>query len=389
MYKGRGATVPAAVGMMLPISFTRIRYNMEDPVLNRSLEETRDLHIRWGQFRDFVLMAIKSRKVTAQAEMKFLELKSRIAMLHDGFMTRLDHDQKTGQNIMSIVADCIMLKRAAGYSDAEKQKFEFDWNECYLLLTEQLGALEEEQKRLANINVRAYNAQKRREMMVAQIHNFMHSLGLKVAVGLFIAFMLLWGVPAFGIYDYKNLGKYSWSQKPYKAFVNFVWRPYISMNLEYMSWDEVRQIGLDDRNWTKENNGAIMPDTNLAKKLTANFFKRSELNGMGFKGKYLTDIGKAFDANTKFVTEGFVAQSQQARFYYVLFQTAKDAEAFTTAMVNAYNALPEAKRKQIGDNVLLLRRANLVSIGVSTHLHRGWAGDKFYFENKEKDDLFQ
>ena len=52
---------------------------MEDPDLNRNLEETKELHARWSQFRDFFQMAIKGSKVTPQAETKFLELKTRIA----------------------------------------------------------------------------------------------------------------------------------------------------------------------------------------------------------------------------------------------------------------------------------------------------------------------
>src|SRR5215831_15459254 len=101
---------------------------MEDPLLNRSLEESKELQTRWSQFRDFYMMAAKAQqRITAQAEMKFLELKSRIAMLHDSFMEKLEHDQKTGQAILTIVGDCILLGRLANVSEAEKQKFEFDW----------------------------------------------------------------------------------------------------------------------------------------------------------------------------------------------------------------------------------------------------------------------
>ncbi|MEN6626848.1 MAG: hypothetical protein ABFD69_11550 [Candidatus Sumerlaeia bacterium] len=354
---------------------------MEDPVLNQSLDETRELHTRWGQFRDFVLMAIKSRKVTAQAEMKFLELKSRIAMLHDGFIKRLDHDQKTGQNIMSIVADCILLKRCAAYTDAEKQKFEFDWNECYLLLTEQLGALEEEQKRLANVNIRVYRAQKRKELMVAQIHNFLRSTGLKVAVGLFVAFMLLWGIPAFGIFDYKTFGKMGWSKKPYAAFVNFVWRPYINDDLPYMTYTEVRASkGRDFGN-------QIVTDNDGAAKITADYFKKTTLPAMGLKSQFLTDARKYFDGNLKWDKEAYKAQNQDVHIYWIYYQEVGDAEKFVNTIVDGVKSLSEAKQKEVKDKVLLLRRANLVVIGIGNHPHRGWAGDKFYFLDKEKKDL--
>jgi hypothetical protein len=142
---------------------------MEDPILNRNLEEIKELQTRWNQFHDFYNMAVQQgvAKVTAPAEMKFLELKSRIAMLHDGFMGGVKSDVKTAQNIIQIVADCIQLKKCAQATEAEKQKFEFDWNECFMLLNETVSTMEEEKKRLAGINERAYKAAQRREVMKA------------------------------------------------------------------------------------------------------------------------------------------------------------------------------------------------------------------------------
>ncbi|MCE5231086.1 hypothetical protein LLG95_16030 [bacterium] len=358
---------------------------MEDPELNRSLDETRELHTRWGQFRDFVLMAVKSRKVTAQAEMKFLELKSRIAMLHDGFMSRLQHEQKTGQNIMSIVADCIMLKRCAGYTDAEKQKFEFDWNECYLLLTEQLGALEEEQKRLAGINIRTYNAQKRREMLAAQMYNFLHSTGLKVSLGILAAIIVLWVIPFFNIYDYKNFGKMGWSRKPYQAFVNFVWRPYVNMDLMYVDPSEVRTAKRDDAGDAKVG---INRDQTMQAKLTQEYFKTKQVAAWGIRDKNdVKAIGNAAGNAWRFDTEAFTAGGVPANFYFLYFQRIEDAITFTNSVINAVNKLPADRRDKVFGETEMLRRANIVSIGVSGHAHRGWARDKYYFLPTDKDLL--
>lgn len=363
---------------------------MEDPVLNQSLDETRELHTRWGQFRDFVMMAVKSRKVTAQAEMKFLELKSRIAMLHDGFMARLDHEQKTGQNIMSIVADCIMLKRCAGYTDAEKQKFEFDWNECYLLITEQFGSLEEEQKRLAAINIREYNAQKRREVMAAKIHNFLHSTGLKAFIGITAAILVLWVLPATGTVDYTKLGTIQQTKKPYQLFVNNIWRPYINKNLPYVDVTEATGKKRDPKEDAKIG---ITRNNDLEGTLSKDFFTKTLIKNKtwGFRGE---DQKKIADAcNPAIVGEKEAYNTPGGKpasimmFYFAGKDGEKHATAFTDAIVAAVNQ--SSKRSVIAAQWMLYRRANIVSIGISEHPHRGWAGDKYGFEDVNADNLIK
>ncbi len=350
---------------------------MEDPVLNRSLEETRELHTRWGQFRDFVLMAIKSRKVSAQAEMKFLELKSRIAMLHDGFMQRLQHEQKTGQNIMAIVGDCILLKRCAAYNDAEKQKFEFDWNECYLLLTEQMGALEEEQRRLAAINERAYNLARRREAMTAQVHNFLRSTGFKFVMGVLALIFVGWGVPALDIYQYTELGKMSWSQPFYRPFVNFFWRPVINSELPYMTFEEIR------RNDNVNLPGSISVESN--RDVTPEYFRETELAGRaGFRlrGPALERARQALPPDARFETERFTAQNEDSRFYYIYFDSVDQAIAFTDSLREAVQEMSTEDKSAVRGQVFLQRRANFVVIGVSKHVHRAFPRQRYYFPDE-------
>ncbi len=354
---------------------------MEDPVLNQSLDETRELHTRWGQFRDFVMMAVKSRKVTAQAEMKFLELKSRIAMLHDGFMARLDHEQKTGQNIMAIVGDCIMLKRCASYTDAEKQKFEFDWNECYLLVTEQLGALEEEQKRLAAINIREYNAQKRRELMAARMHNFLHSTGLKVFIGITVAVLVLWVLPATGVVDYTKLGTINQTMKPYQFFVNNFWRIYIDKDLPYVHVTEATGKKRDPKEDVKIG---ITRNDDLEGRLSKDFFTKTILRDRywGFRSDDQKKITEAcatalLGEKEAYNTPGGKPASIMM-FYFPGKDGVKQATAFTDAIVAAVKRSP--KSSVIVAQWVLFRRANIVSIGMSEHPHRGWAGEKYGFE---------
>ena len=234
---------------------------MEDPILNRSLEESKELHARWSQFRDFVMMAVRQRKVTAQAEMKFLELKCRIAMLHDGFMERLEHEQKTGQNIMSILADCILLNRCAQYSDAERQKFEFDWNECFLLITEQISTLESEKERLAGINERAFKAARRKEVIVATIQNFFRSGLFKGILITFAIVMVVWGIPALGIYDYRNFYKMSWSRPLYVLYTNEFYRPFINGDYDY---NDLKEVPARERKHLQEGIGALRQERQFA-----------------------------------------------------------------------------------------------------------------------------
>lgn len=369
---------------MLPRTlFTGSVFNMEDPILNQSLEETRELHTRWGQFRDFVLMAVKSRKVTAQAEMKFLELKSRIAMLHDGFMARLDHDQKTGQNIMSIVGDCILLKRCAAYTDAEKQKFEFDWNECYLLVTEQVGSMEEEQKRLAAVNIREYNAQRRRELMAARMHNFLHSTGLKVFIGVTVLLLVVWILPAMDIVDYTKLGTMPQTKKAYKPIVNSVVRPYLNKDLTYVDVTEPKSLKRDPKEDTKLGIGRNDKLENL---LSKDFFLKTIVKDRAWKFKpadqaRISDAAKnALMAEKEAYTIGNLSASIML-FYFPPKDGVKEATAFVDAVTAAAKNAGEAKK--VSSQWVMFRRANIVSIGISEHNHRGWAGDKYQFEQSD------
>lgn len=345
---------------------------MEDPVLNRNLEEIKELQTRWNQFHDFVNMAMQQgpSKITPQAELKFLELKSRIAMLHDGFMGGVKADVKTAQNIIQIVADCIMLKRSAVATDAEKQKFEFDWNECFMLLNETVSTLEEEKKKLAGINERAYKAAKRREIMKARIHNFLHSPLLKWFVVIFGTIGGLIAVQVFYGYG-KFYTDISFTKGAYKSIVGTVWRPFISPDLEYHDYEEV-----------EFNEKATIPEEKDAN-LKENDFTSRIMASIGFTADVADEAKKLF--NDRKDKTFFVRQSNLgncAFFGFVLNSTA-DAKKFIDLQKQGIAKLDAARQQKVKDETYVRRRANLVAIGIGQHpLRAGWVIDHWGLKEK-------
>jgi hypothetical protein len=334
---------------------------MIDPVLNRSLEETKELHARWSQFRDFCLHALKTKKVTAQAELKFLELKSRIAMLHDGFLEALDHDEKVGQNIMNIVQDSIMLRKVVAYNDAERHKFEFDWNECFMLLMEQISHLEEEKERLAGISERAHKAVRRRERMRASIHNFLHGAMLKFTITISIIIFIFYIFPTF-IWSYRGFYDIGFTQKIYLYFANNMYRPifkeyehdafqFIPLNEKYS-----RPMGIGtgpsgdrDKGWLVD---VELPVTFKFQPPDVAHMKVILDNMVDLKSHVLTYRGAAGVPN-------------EARAFYLFFRTTKDAREFTDLVQEVHNKLEFDEKKSVSEMVGLYRSANFVGIGTS------------------------
>ena len=82
---------------------------MIDPVIERKYSDCKELIALWKTFHEFFKLGVRGQDITQDKEAKFLEIKSRIAMLHDSFLESLDHDQNIGQNIINIVTRCITL----------------------------------------------------------------------------------------------------------------------------------------------------------------------------------------------------------------------------------------------------------------------------------------
>lgn len=338
---------------------------MEDPILNRNLEETKELQTRWSQFHDFCVMAMQQgpMKITPQAEMKFLELKSRIAMLHDGFMAGIKHDVKAGMNIIQIVCDCILLKRVANYSDAEKAKFEFDWNEGFLLLNQSVSDLEQEQKRLAGISERKHNMEKRKELIKAKVHNFFHSNQLKWAITALIVIAVVYVIPAF-FWSYRNLASIKPLKGTYTFVVNSMYRPFLSADYEYNDDDELEV----DKKFNATPDRVSREDT---KGLTAEYFRDSVLPYLGVAAADLPRAQEIFNKRKRgyFQREHLKADGDKIiQVYSFLTDTSAEAKELVTLVKNGLAANPQAK--QIKDSAIVVRKANFVIVGLGQHPHR-------------------
>jgi hypothetical protein len=169
---------------------------------------------------------VKNANITPEKESQFLEIKSRIAMLHDSFMEALTTNQNIGQEVLNIISRAITLRHLSKQSTADVKKMEIEWHESYLLLNETIGVLEEKRNELAQINEAQYRAGKAAGVARQKVVGFFTSGGFKLAVILAVAFFCTVGIQWFGIYDWDELGKIPALQTPYgwgKAVVRKVW----------------------------------------------------------------------------------------------------------------------------------------------------------------------
>jgi hypothetical protein len=298
-------------------------------------------------------------------------------------MSGLKHETKAGQNIMQIVSDVILLKRAAAYSDAERQKFEFDWNDAYLLLTEQSGALEEEKKRLAAISKRAYDMAKRTEIIKARVYKFFHSDQLRWAIMTIIIVMVVYVIPAY-IWSYRNFASIKYAQPIYAKVVNFVYRPYLSVDYEYNDMSEVEI----DKTYKLPNRVEMKSSSDL----TLENFRNQWAFLMGFDPqdpeiKELLST-KLCPVSPNFASDRLIAEAKDIYAYRLLFKSTADAKRFIELTRLNMAKMDQQKKDKILNSVFAMRRANFVTIGISDHVMRMYyAKDKYKFKPETPNAL--
>jgi hypothetical protein len=190
---------------------------MIDPAVERQYSDSKELLALWRTFHDFFVMGIKGENISPEKEAQFLEIKSRIAMLHDSFMDALSHDQNIGQEILNIITRAITLKHLSKQSPADGKKMEIEWHESYLLLNETIGTLEDKRAELGRINETQYRASKAAGVLGQKARNFFGSFYFKLTVGLIVFFGATVGVQMLGIYDYNDLGRIPALRTPYQT----------------------------------------------------------------------------------------------------------------------------------------------------------------------------
>jgi hypothetical protein len=333
---------------------------MEDPALNRRIDEIRELQTRWGQFHDFFTMAIKGGgTITSEAERAFLDLKTRICMLHDSFVGALKHDFKVGQQVLSLLGQCILLRRLPLMNNAEVQKIELEWNEAYMLMNETIAGLEEERQRLANVNEKAYKLNKYRELVMAKIHNvFLSGWFILIFFGVVIPGFIIFGVPAFGIYEWSRL-------KHDIPVLRFVQNPIEDMIRGYIDadypYDEVEKIPVQEVKAQSHRD-----NQNRARTITPEYFV-SQLVNIGFNKPQLDDAKAIFGKRKAFIKEARTNNYNRGEMvlFGILFDSTADARQFLDLRRKGLASYDKMVQDRVGRTVWVGRVSNFVIITVS------------------------
>lgn len=199
---------------------------MIDPAVERQYSDCRELIAHWKTFFEFFSMGVKGENLTPEKESQFMQLKSRVAELHDSFLDALTHDHNIGQGMLDIVARSITLKHLSRLSTADVKKMEIEWHESYLLLNDTIGQLEDKRAELAQISEAQYKSKKAAGVLRQKVTNFVTSFYFKAAMVVAAFLFLTIGLQAFGIFDWDELGKQKWAAVPYrwgKLAVRKVW----------------------------------------------------------------------------------------------------------------------------------------------------------------------
>lgn len=179
---------------------------MIDQDLERRYTDCSELVEAWKLMLEMINEAVKNPDaITPQSEEQFLRAKARIAMLHDSFMDSLKHDKAVGTNMIEIVNRSITLRMMTRISEAESKKLEIEWHEVFLLLNETVSTLNEKRAELGEINEFMFKLGKVVDRMKTNFKSFLRSIYFKIIVGTAVACVIIFGVPAAGIYDWDNL----------------------------------------------------------------------------------------------------------------------------------------------------------------------------------------
>lgn len=351
---------------------------MEDPILNRSIEETKELAARWSQFHDFFRMGVKGENLTPQAEMKFLEVKMRVAMLHGSFMKSVKHDQKVAQNIISVMAACILLKRLKGMNATELQKLEYEWNEAYLLISDTISHLEEEREALLPVSERVH---KLNQMRVGATKTTLKFLKNPIFITVFVLATLssvLIGAPVLGFYDITHTKKdFPFTRRFYNPTMNAL-RKYFP-EIPFTDMEEFPVV----------NHAFAQADPSQRAVLFSRVGEEAirELTNRGFALEDVPAIFEIYQRRRTHETKVFFAPGDKRIIEHrLLFENAEDArKILELRKANMENNLSQEEAYNINANVTFCRRANMIILlELSTPDYRAtYAREKFGMREDE------
>lgn len=354
---------------------------MQDPLLNRSLEETRELELRWSQFRDFLRLGMKGGEISSESEFMFLELKTRIAMLYDSLARSVTPDNGVAQNVIRVMASCFMLRRLRAMNPQQLHQLDTDWTAASVLISETIALLEQRQRELILVSDFSAGLKQYRQRVFSALGEFGRRPALFIP-GLIILFALsLAFVSMTGIYDITRVKSDVPALRPLYNPVMAVAR-FAFSEIPYAAMDEVRP--------RKPDFAPPSPDaySNPGKyRLSAKDFTVDLLN-LGFdindvdRATRILNRKRAFDAAIFTVTDG------ELREYIVLFATAADAKEFVRLRRAGLDKLTDNDRRyQIENSISVSRRANLVVLfrGSTSDNRRSFALKKWGFGPDQTD----
>ena len=331
---------------------------MIDPAVERQYADTRELLALWNTFHQFFSIGVKSENITPEKENQFLEIKSRIAMLHDSFMEALTANQNIGQEVLNIITRAITLKHLGRLSTADTKKMEIEWHEAYLLLNDTVAALEQKRRELSEINETQYKAGLAAAGARQKAGKFFGSFYFKLFAIIAALLVATIGVQVFGFYDYDDLGKISAIKTPYswgKAVVRTVYNadsPWPDIDLaprrNFSGWPEGQKEPKIDGAVTKDQ-AATLIGRNAAQ--------------LGIGPKLMQELQKA--TNYRKETSEKTGK-QPIEIHTFLFANAADAKAVETT----WNEAKSAANSRGGQTPTVVQQWDLIrSVNIITFIH--------------------
>ncbi|MCB2155171.1 hypothetical protein KQI84_09810 [bacterium] len=247
---------------------------MINPDVERRYADCSELVDAWKNFLDLFNKAVhKTVELNPQIEQAFMDVKARIAMLHDSFMEAVRHDKNVAQNMLTIVNRSITLRHLQRMGQADMKKIEIEWHETYLLLNETVSHLGEERERLANINEFKYKMSKVTERAKLNVKHFVSSIYFKILVVIIALIFIIWGIPAFDIYDYNNLRDMKYVGKPYSALLD------LKRDLLHLSGPYSTMQKFEDKYFATPPDGFTIEDGLEASPQVMQLFQTMDVNG--------------------------------------------------------------------------------------------------------------
>jgi hypothetical protein len=218
---------------------------MVDPELERQLNDCRVLLKLWSVFQQFFESAVSGEGVRPENEKKFLELKSRVAMLHDTFLEAVPEGgaASVAQGMVENIVRSITLKHVNQLNGADVKKMQIEWHESYLLLNETIGHLEEKQIEISRVTKSQWQMMQMQRKVSRAIGDVVHNMVLRVAIVVGAVLVATIVLPIMGVFSYRGLLDIGPIQKPAWWVANNVVRQYINKNFAWRDFEEAKSFG--------------------------------------------------------------------------------------------------------------------------------------------------